>query len=130
MAIRVVRLGSKRATGEGLRIGTVRRPPRGVKKEDFAKRDFYDVWLPILSPTPQTIKLALAAKTDAEWRKFIRRFRSEMARPDAAAALNVLAAMSQHANFSIGCYCEDESRCHRSVLRDLLSKRGAVIGSD
>jgi uncharacterized protein YeaO (DUF488 family) len=101
-----------------------------VKKEDFATRDFYDVWLPILSPTPQTIKLALAAKTDAEWRKFIRRFRSEMARPDAAAALNVLAAMSQHANFSIGCYCEDESRCHRSVLRDLLSKRGAVIGSD
>jgi uncharacterized protein YeaO (DUF488 family) len=130
MAIRVVRLGSKRATGEGLRIGTVRRPPRGVKKEDFAKRDFYDVWLPILSPTPQTIKLALAAKTEAEWKKFIRRFRAEMGRPDAAAALNVLAAMSQHANFSIGCYCENESRCHRSVLRDLLSKRGAVIGSD
>jgi uncharacterized protein YeaO (DUF488 family) len=130
MAIRVVRLGSKRATGEGLRIGTVRRPPRGVKKEDFATRDFYDVWLPILSPTPQTIKLALAAKTEAEWKKFIRSFRAEMGRPDAAAALNVLAAMSQHANFSIGCYCENESRCHRSVLRDLLSKRGAVIGSD
>ena len=127
MAIRVVRLGSERFPHEGLRIGTVRRPPRGVPKKDFATRNFYDVWLPILSPTPATVKLGLGAKTDREFAKFIRRFRTEMAAPDPGAVLNLLAAMSHHADFSIGCYCEDEARCHRSVLRELLRERGATL---
>jgi uncharacterized protein YeaO (DUF488 family) len=127
MAIRVVRLGSERFSDEGLRIGTVRRPPRGVPKKDFATRNFYDVWLPILSPTPATVKLGLGAKTDREFAKFIRRFRTEMAAPDPSAVLNLLAAMSHHADFSIGCYCVDETRCHRSVLRELLHERGATM---
>lgn len=127
MAIRVVRLGSERFPEEGLRIGTVRRPPRGVPKKDFATRNFYDVWLPILSPTPATVKQGLGAKTDREWATFIRRFRTEMAAPDPSATLNLLAAMSHDANFSIGCYCEDETRCHRSVLRELLRERGATM---
>ena len=125
MAIRVVRLGSERFPDEGLRIGTVRRPPRGVAKEDFASRNFYDVWLPILSPAPATLKLGLAATTDREWARFIRKFRTEMAKPEPVATLNLLAALSHHADFSIGCYCEDESHCHRSVLRELLRERGA-----
>ena len=107
MAIRVVQLGSDRSADEGVRIGTVRRPPRGVRKEEFASRNFYDVWLPILSPTPDTLKLGLGAQNDREWSKFIQRFRVEMARPDASATLNLLAAMSHQSNFSIGCYCED-----------------------
>lgn len=127
MAIRVVRLGSKRFPDEGLRIGTVRRPPRGVAKEDFASRNFYDVWLPILSPAPATLKLGLAATTDREWARFIRKFRTEMAKPEPVATLNLLAALSHHADFSIGCYCEDESQCHRSVLRELLRERGANL---
>lgn len=131
MAIRVVRLGSERFPDEGLRIGTVRRPPRGVPKRDFASRNFYDVWLPILSPTATTLKQGLGAETDREWAAFIRKFRTEMAQPDATAALNLLAALSHHANFSLGCYCEDESHCHRSVLRALLRERGAsIIGSE
>jgi uncharacterized protein YeaO (DUF488 family) len=125
VAIRVVRLGSERFPDEGLRIGTVRRPPRGVAKEDFASRNFYDVWLPILSPAPATLKLGLAATTDREWARFIRKFRTEMAKPEPVATLNLLAALSHHADFSIGCYCEDESHCHRSVLRELLRERGA-----
>ena len=127
MAIRVVRLGSERHPGEGLRIGTVRRPPRGVPKAQFASRNFYDVWLPILSPTATTLTLGLGAETDREWAAFIRKFRAEMAKPDANATLNLLAAMSRHADFSIGCYCEDEGHCHRSVLRELLRERGADL---
>ena len=127
MAIRVVRLGSDRHPDEGLRLGTVRRPPRGVPKKDFASRNFYDVWLPILSPTPDTLKLGLGATNDREWSKFIKRFRAEMGKPDASATLNLLAAMSRQTNFSIGCYCEDEAHCHRSVLRELLRERGATM---
>lgn len=127
MAIRVVRLGSERHPDEGLRIGTVRRPPRGVPKADFASRNFYDVWLPILSPTASTLKLGLGAETDRQWTAFIRKFRAEMAKPDAGATLNLLAAMSHHADFSVGCYCEDETHCHRSVLRELLRERGADL---
>ena len=127
MAIRIVRLGSERFPDEGLRIGTVRRPPRGVPKAEFASRNFYDVWLPILSPAPATVKLGLAARTDRDWASFIRKFRTEMARPDPSATLNLLAAMSHYADFSIGCYCENESRCHRSVLREMLRERGANV---
>ena len=112
---------------EGLRIGTVRRPPRGVPKSDFASRNYYDTWLPTLSPSAESVKLGLNAKSDREWTRFIKRYRAEMAKPDPSATLNLLAAMSHHANFSVGCYCEDESRCHRSILRDLLRERGAMI---
>ncbi|HZI29406.1 MAG TPA: DUF488 family protein [Gemmatimonadaceae bacterium] len=127
MAIRVVRLGSERLPGEGPRLGTVRRPPRGVPKAEFASRNFYDVWFPTLSPSPETLKLGLTAANDRAWAGFIRRFRSEMAKSEASAALNLLATLSHHADFSIGCYCEDESHCHRSVLRELLAERGAKL---
>ena len=110
-----------------MRIGTVRRPPRGVPKSDFAKRNFYDTWLPALSPSAETVKLGLSAKTDREWAKFVKRYRAEMSKPEPSAILNLLAAMSKHANFSVGCYCEDESRCHRSVLRELFRGRGAFV---
>jgi uncharacterized protein YeaO (DUF488 family) len=125
MAIRVVRLGSKREKGEGLRIGTVRRPPRGVPKSEFAKRDFYDVWLPQLSPSAELVAKALAAKTEGEWKSFVKAYRREMSEPDAARLLELLAAMSKSSAFAVGCYCEDEERCHRSVLRALLEERGA-----
>lgn len=125
MVIRVVRLGSPRAPDEGVRIGTVRRPPRGVPKADFAKRDFYDVWLPALSPTADLVKDALHASDDREWAAFKRHFKAQMNEPDAARLLDLLAVMSQQANLSVGCYCEDESHCHRSVLRELLTQRGA-----
>ena len=127
MAIRIVRLGTDRLVGEGLRIGTVRRPPRGVPKAEFASRNFYDVWLPLLSPSAETVKLGQAAKSDRDWARFMKKYRSEMATPDANATLNLLAALSKHASFSVGCYCENESRCHRSVLRDLLRERGAIV---
>jgi len=127
MAVRIVRLGSPRAPNEGLRIGTVRRPPRGVPKSEFARGDWYDVWLPNLSPSPETVKLGLRAKTDRQWAAFARRYRSEMSRPENARVLDVLAALSQQTDFSVGCYCEDENRCHRSVLRELLSERGAKL---
>ena len=127
MAIRVVRLGSPRTRGEGLRIGTVRRPPRGVPKDEFAARDFYDVWLPNLAPSEALVKVALHAKNDAAWRAFVRRYRGEMKRPEAQRVLDLLAALSRGAEFSVGCYCEDEARCHRSVLRELLRERGAVL---
>jgi uncharacterized protein YeaO (DUF488 family) len=127
MAIRVVRLGSERIPGEGPRLGTVRRPPRGVPKAEFASRNFYDVWFPTLSPSPETLKMGLTAANDREWAGFIKRFRSEMARPESSAALNLLATLSHHTDFSIGCYCEDESHCHRSVLRELLAERGAQL---
>jgi len=125
MAIRIVKLGSPRAEDEGLRIGTVRRPPRGVPKLDFAKRNFYDVWLPTLSPSDALVTQGLAAKDLKDWKKFERSFLKEMSRSDASKVLDLLAALSHGANFSIGCYCEDENRCHRSVLRALLQKRGA-----
>ena len=127
MAIRIVRLGSERFPDEGVRIGTVRRPPRGVPKADFGKRDFYDVWLPVLSPTAELVAEALAASSDAEWKAFVRKFRAEMKHGDAPKVLDVLAALSASANFSGGCYCRDEARCHRSVLRELLVERGAVV---
>jgi uncharacterized protein YeaO (DUF488 family) len=127
LSIRVVRLGSARLRSEGTRIGTVRRPPRGVPKSEFASRDWYDVWFPTLAPSLGTMKLGLAAETPAQWSAFIRRYRSEMAAPDAAHALDLLAALSHRANFSVGCYCENEARCHRSVLRILLADRGASM---
>ena len=127
MPVRVVRLGSERSADEGVRIGTVRRPPRGVPKKEFASRNYYDVWLPTLSPSPATLKLGQGATTDRQWIAFARKFRAEMAKSDASALLNVLAVLSHNASFSIGCYCEDESRCHRSVLRELLRERGANV---
>lgn len=128
MVVRVVRLGSERIRGEGTRIGTVRRPPRGVPKTEYARQNWYDVWFPNLAPTPETIRLALAAKTPADWAAFARKYRAEMAHPDAAHALELLAALSHQTDFSVGCYCEDESRCHRSVLRELLVEKGAALG--
>ncbi|AJX12751.1 DUF488 domain-containing protein [Burkholderia ubonensis] len=130
MSIRIVKLGSPRAAGEGLRIGTVRRPPRGVPKAEFASRDYYDVWLPTLSPTPELVAQAQAAATDADWRAFARKFRAEMNHGDAPKVLDLLAALSATTQFSIGCYCENESRCHRSILRELLAERGAAIEPD
>lgn len=128
MSVRIVRLGSRRAPGEGLRIGTVRRPPRGVPKSAHAKGNWYDVWLPDLSPAPETVRLALAAESEREWAAFERRFRREMSRAEPRRLLDLLAALSHHGDFSVGCYCEDEARCHRSALRTLLAERGARIG--
>jgi uncharacterized protein YeaO (DUF488 family) len=127
MSIRIVRLGSPREKGEGLRIGTVRRPPRGVPKSEYAQRDFYDVWLPNLSPSQELVKEAKSSEDEASWSAFKRKFRSEMNRPDASKILDLLAALSHQTNMAIGCYCEDESRCHRSVLRELLTERGASL---
>jgi uncharacterized protein YeaO (DUF488 family) len=128
MPIRVVRLGEARASGEGLRLGTVRRPPRGVPKSEIAARDFYDCWLPEVAPSDALVKLAMQAGDDAaKWRSFARRYRAEMKRPAASRLLDLLAALSHRTDFSIGCYCEDECRCHRSVLRELLSERGARL---
>jgi uncharacterized protein YeaO (DUF488 family) len=128
MPVRVVRLGSARARGEGLRLGTVRRPPRGVPKADFAERDFYDVWLPTLAPSEALLKEGLAAQGDeARWKAFARRYRAEMKRSDPRFLLDLLAALSRETSFSVGCYCEDESRCHRSLLREMLAERGAVL---
>lgn len=127
MPIRIVQLGSARAPGEGLRIGTVRRPPRGVPKAEFASRDFYDVWFPQLAPSPELMKRGQAAETEAEWRAFASAYRKEMKAPDAAHAIELLAALSQQTDFAVGCYCENESRCHRSLLRGLLEERGAQL---
>lgn len=127
MAIRIVRLGSPRIRGEGLRIGTVRRPPRGVPKSQFATQNWYDVWFPMLAPSNQTVKFALGASTPAKWARFVKKYHAEMSMPDARHALALLAALSHQTNFSIGCYCEDESRCHRSVLRKLLKEHGAEV---
>lgn len=125
MAIRIVRLGSPRAKGEGLRIGTVRRPPRGVPKSEFAKRDFYDVWFPNLSPSPELVKEGQSAHDEASLSSFKKKFRAEMNAPDASKVLDLLAALSHQTDMSVGCYCEDENRCHRSVLKELLVERGA-----
>jgi len=110
-----------------LRLGTVRRPPRGVPKKEFAKRNFYDVWLPMLSPSPELVSLALHSKDERSWKTFERKFRVEMKKPDEARLLDFLATLSHQTNFAVGCYCEDESRCHRSVLRKLLAERGAEL---
>ena len=129
MTIRVVRLGSARAKNEGLRLGTVRRPPRGVRKADFARRNYYDLWLPDLAPSEPLFRWAVAQPwTDQRWRQYSRRYLREMKSPAAQRLLELLAALSHHADFSVGCYCEDEARCHRSLLRELLAERGAKIG--
>jgi uncharacterized protein YeaO (DUF488 family) len=133
MSVRIVRLGTPRHPGEGTRIGTVRRPPRGVPKSEFARGDWYDVWFPTLSPTQELVKEALAIQHDATpagekaWAQFVRAYRKEMAAPEAAHAIALLAALSHGADFSVGCYCEDEARCHRSVLRVLLREQGARL---
>ena len=127
MAIRIVRLGTERAPNEGLRIGTVRRPPRGVAKSKFSSGNWYDVWLPNLAPTQETVALGLTAQTERQWAAFVKRYRTEMKNPDNSRILDLLAALSHGAQFSVGCYCEDESRCHRSVLRQLLLERGAKV---
>jgi len=127
MPISVVKLGSPRKSGEGVRLGTVRRPPRGVPKADFAKRDFYDVWLPMLSPSQELVTFALRSEDEKPWKTFERKFRAEMKTPDAARLLDLLAALSHQTDFSVGCYCENEERCHRSILRALLAERGAEI---
>ncbi|TFV99472.1 DUF488 family protein [Oxalobacteraceae bacterium OM1] len=127
MAVHIVRLGTPRLKGEGLRIGTVRRPPRGVPKSDYAKQDWYDVWYPNLAPSQETVKMAQAAQTPAEWKAFTKQYRAEMAKPEAAHTLELLAALSHDSHFSVGCYCEDEAHCHRSVLRELLAEKGAKI---
>jgi uncharacterized protein YeaO (DUF488 family) len=127
MPIHIIRLGTPRAPDEGLRIGTVRRPPRGVPKAEFANQDWYDVWFPNLAPSADTMKLGQAVDSTAAWAAFVRKFRAEMALPDASRALDLLAALSHGASFAIGCYCEDEARCHRSVLRALLLERGALV---
>lgn len=127
MAIRIVQLGSQRLPREGLRVGTVRRPPRGVPKSEFASRDFYDVWLPELAPSEALVKQALAATDERAWRAFVKRYRAEMARPAASRQLILLAALSRQTDFSVGCYCADETRCHRSVLKALLAEQGARL---
>ena len=127
MVVRIVRLGSPRAPNEGTRIGTVRRPPRGVPKAEFASRDWYDVWFPNLAPSVETMKLGQDAQTPAQWAAFTRKYRAEMAAPDASHALELLATLSTHSNFSVGCYCEDEAHCHRSMLRELLADKGARL---
>ena len=127
MAIRIVRLGSARTEGEGTRIGTVRRPPRGVPKAEFASRNWYDVWFPNLAPSVETMKLGQEAETPAQWNAFVRKYRAEMNTPDNGHVIALLATLSHRSSFSVGCYCEDEARCHRSVLRALLAEKGAVI---
>ncbi len=127
MAIRIVRLGAARLPSEGLRIGTVRRPPRGVKKSAYASQDWYDVWFPILAPSVETLKLGQEAKTEKAWQAFLRKYQAEMTRPEPSRTLDLLAALSHTANFSVGCYCADEKHCHRSMLRVLLLERGAKV---
>lgn len=127
MAVRIVRLGSPRENGEGIRIGTVRRPPRGVPKTEFASRDWYDLWYPNLAPSLETMKLGRSASTPAQRREFMKKYRREMATPENSRTIELLAALSHRCNFSVGCYCEDETRCHRSVLRELLAAAGAKV---
>ncbi len=127
MSVRVVRLGTARQRDEGTRIGTVRRPPRGVPRSEFASQDWYDVWFPNLAPSLETMKLGQGAETPADWAKFARKYRAEMAAPESEHAIELLAVLSRHANFSVGCYCENEARCHRSILRALLAAKGALL---
>jgi len=127
MAIRIVRLGTPRARGEGLRVGTVRHPPRGVPKRELAKRDYYDVWLPELAPSAELVHSAHEAESERDWTRFAKRYRREMAAPAASRLLDLLAAFSQASDFAVGCYCPDEAHCHRSTLRELLAERGARL---
>ena len=127
MTIRIVQLGSARETDEGLRVGTVRRPPRGVPKSEYASRDFYDVWLPNLSPSPELMKEGKSAQDKRSWALFGKKFRAEMSRPEAIRVLELLAALSHQTQLSVGCYCKDENRCHRAILRELLEERGADL---
>jgi uncharacterized protein YeaO (DUF488 family) len=127
VAIRIVRLGTDRLSGEGLRIGTVRHPPRGIRKTEYASKNFYDVWLPVLAPSATAVKRALSARSEREWQRFVKKYRSEMAATQTRTMLDVLAALSHQTNFSVGCYCAEESRCHRSVLLQLLVERGAHV---
>ena len=127
MTVRIVRLGTARLPGEGLRLGTVRRPPRGVRKADYASKNYYDAWLPLLAPSAATVKQALTARSERDWKRFVKTYRREMAAVNESSMLDVLAALSHQADFSVGCYCADESRCHRSVLRELLLERGAHV---
>ena len=127
MPLRIVRLGTPRAAGEGTRIGTVRRPPRGVPREEFARKNWYDVWYPNLAPSAEAVKLALSAHTTAEWKVFAKKYRAEMATPENRHTLALLAELSRHTCFSVGCYCEDASRCHRSILSELLTEAGATM---
>jgi uncharacterized protein YeaO (DUF488 family) len=128
MAIRIVRLGAPRAPGEGPRLGTVRRPPRGVRKEDYAGRDYFDLWLPDLAPTAPLVSWALSQSfTDQRWKSYARRYRAEMRTPAARRLISLLATLSAATDFSVGCYCADESRCHRSLLRELLVEAGATV---
>ena len=127
MTVRIVRLGTERVPGEGIRIGTVRRPPRGVPKSEYASQNWFDVWFPNLAPSPETIKLGQSAKTEDEWKAFLRKYRAEMATPENSRTLDLLAALSHESNFSVGCYCAEERRCHRSILRALLLERGAKV---
>ena len=127
MAVRIVQLGKPRLAGEGLRIGTVRRPPRGVPKSEFARQDWYDVWFPNLAPSQEAVTLGLHAQTPREWAAFVRKYRAEMAAPDASRTLDLLAALSHRADFSVGCYCANESRCHRAILHSLLAERSAKL---
>jgi uncharacterized protein YeaO (DUF488 family) len=127
MAIRIVRLGTARHHDEGIRIGTVRRPPRGVPKSEFASRNWYDVWFPNLAPSVETMKIGLAAETPAQWSNFKKKYRAEMADPEKARTIELLAMLSHQTNFSVGCYCENEAHCHRSLLRELLLEKGALL---
>ena len=127
MVVRVVKLGSARVEGKGTRIGTVRRPPRGVSKAEFASQNWYDVWFPNLAPSVETMKLGQEATTPAQWAAFIKKYKAEMSKPEATHSLGLLAALSQNSNFSVGCYCEREEHCHRSVLRELLAEKGAMV---
>ncbi len=128
MTVHIVRLGTPRSADEGLRIGTVRRPPRGVPKAEFASQDWYDFWYPNLAPSVETMKLGQSVDTDKDWAAFSKKYRTEMGEPEASRNLDLLAALSHQSNFAVGCYCENEARCHRSLLRDLLKERGALIG--
>jgi uncharacterized protein YeaO (DUF488 family) len=127
VTVRIVRLGARRGAGEGLRIGTVRRPPRGVRKEQIGSRGFYDVWFPLLSPSAETMGAFRKDMSAPAWGRFTRAYHREMVRPDASHALDLLAALSHSSDFAVGCYCEDEARCHRSLLRELLRERGAAL---
>ncbi|MEO8021120.1 DUF488 family protein [Polaromonas sp.] len=128
MTVKIVRLGTTRSANEGLRIGTVRRPPRGVPKTEFASQDWYDVWYPNLAPSVETMKLGQSVESEKDWAAFSKKYRAEMNEADASRNLDLLAALSHHTNFAVGCYCENEARCHRSLLRELLIKRGARVG--
>jgi uncharacterized protein YeaO (DUF488 family) len=127
MSVQIVRLGTTRKSNEGLRIGTVRRPPRGVKKSEYASQNWYDVWLPNVAPTAELMRQGQTAESDKEWSRFVKKYRSEISSPDKSRILDLLAALSHTSNFSVGCYCENESRCHRSILRELLAERGAKL---